>query len=390
MLPSDAHHHTHTALRRAAALLLPADGTDAELSIGADDLTSPAHSAVRLCALPPASEPGLMHAIGSAVRRTMSLARARVAPPAGYHLTGVHDLTPTELGVGPRAILARHLKAGAIIELHRTDGVRRVIDEVLDETGADAHLRFTSGGGILTHFGSGHILRVSILNTPAVDALRALHGHRHVPQLVAWGNTAGASWTLETRLDGRRPRHIDDNLAADILGFCVSLPEQASAPIAPFDDLDDLRAFFPERKDIWLNAKRRLAHTVPSRCIARHGDLWIGNLLATRGRLTGVVDWDSWHVSAMPGADLLHVFAFDAADTFGASVRAQPWRDARVRARCEPYWRGLSIVPTDDIYDAAGISWWVGHLAATVRRDPDLATEQRWILDNIDSVGELL
>ena len=47
--------------------------------------------------------------------------------------------------------------------------------------------------------------------------------------------------------------------------------------------------------------------------MARHGDLWSGNLLVAGRRLTGVLDWDAWHPAAVPGTDLLHLVATEQA-----------------------------------------------------------------------------
>jgi hypothetical protein len=245
-------------------------------------------------------------------------------------------------------------------------------------------MHFTSGGGILADYGPDHVLRASTDPTESSEALLALLGHPHVPALVAWGTIAGAMWSIESKLHGHRPRRAGRELALDIASFCASLPRLEEPPMAPWEDLAELRFAFPERQTLWTLVEQLLDDVLPDISVARHGDMWIGNMLAAHGRLTGIVDWDAWHPRATPGADLLHAFAFEGSTSFGRCVASRPWATQDFRAMSQLYWQSLGLPLRDDLLVAAGLSWWIGHLATTIGRDPALAADARWISENID------
>lgn len=363
------------ALLRAAHLLLPAYSADAEVVV-ADDVHAFSPAADACVCVCPAAARGRLHGLQAAASRERFVAHLRTSPPAGYHVTAVH-----------RVALGRGVRAGALIELHRGERTPRVIDEVMNETGARPPLAFTSGGAIVSDYGREHLLRTSTDATPSTDALRTLDGHPAVPALTAWGTTAGAVWSIESKLHGERARHMTRELASDILSFCASLSQTEQTPSAPFSDLAELRFASPQRESIWSWVEERLSRSLPDVAIARHGDLWLGNVLEAKGRLRGVVDWDGFDACAMPGADLLHAFGSDGSDGFPRCVMKRPWMTDEFRTLTKGYWQGLGLSMTTDVLEAAGIAWWIGHVATAVNREPSLVADERWIDEHIDAVA---
>src|SRR5712691_13548260 len=63
----------------------------------------------------------------------------------------------------------------------------------------------------------------------AADALERLAGDATglVPRLLARGTTAGASWSLESGLFGRRPDRLIPAIARGVTRFCAALPRTA-------------------------------------------------------------------------------------------------------------------------------------------------------------------
>jgi aminoglycoside phosphotransferase (APT) family kinase protein len=133
-----------------------------------------------------------------------------------------------------------------------------------------------------------------------------------------------------------------------------------------------------------------VAGAVPS--VLRHGDLWAGNLLIRRGRLTGIVDWDAWHPSALPGLDLLHLMATReerrARAGLGHVWLKQPWMSGRFRSVTVDYWGSMRIVPNDRFLHVLGLAWWASYVAATIHRLPHLADDVRWAESNVERVLE--
>ena len=335
----------------------------------------------------PAKANGRLGSLAATASRERFLAHLRASPPAGYHVGGVHRIAV------PAGATGHGAGVGLLVELHRNDmwtgRVARVIDEVMSETGARPPMRFTSGGAILADYGPDHLLRASTDPTPSTDALRSLDGHPAVPALVAWGTVAGAVWSIESKLHGQRAKHLTRELALDLLSFCASLPQVEEPPSAPFSDLAELRFAFPEREAMWTRVERRLGATLPDVAIARHGDLWIGNLLQAKGRLRGVVDWDTFDARAMPGADLLHAFSVgDGSLPLGRIVLRRPWASDDFHSLSKLYWQTLGLSMTDEMLEAAGLAWWIGQIASSVSREPSLVADEEWTATNVDDPSD--
>lgn len=309
----------------------------------------------------------------------------------------VHRIPPQTLGGSRwRNTLRVTLLGGAVVELPATEPGPRVLDDAAAGAGvalADRALHLSSSGSILARVRARDgeaILRVGVEGAPG-DPARGAAALAHlspislpVPRLLATGRAAGASWTLETALPGRRPTGGSPEVARDVADLCAAMPPGNGPPAAPRRDLEALAELVPERAD----GLRELAHSLrgalrglPS--VLRHGDLWIGNLLVDEGRLSGVVDWDAWDPGAVPGADLLHLHATSRRIAerceLGEIWARRPWRDDAYRSMLDA---AAAAVPEE----VRAIAWWIGEVRGTVSRHPARAVDERWLAVNVDAV----
>jgi hypothetical protein len=228
----------------------------------------------------------------------------------------------------------------------------------------------------------------------ALETLEPL-GLREVPRLVKRGEVAGASWSTESVLPGRRPIRISAALTQPIAQLIAGFPRSEQPATAHEQDVRSVADRFPHRAKLMSQVTEEMsdvARAVPS--ILRHGDLWAGNLLARRGRLTGIVDWDAWHPSALPGVDLLHLVAtaegLRTKRGLGHTWLRQPWESEDYRSVTSDYWKISRIVPNARFLRAVGMAWWAGHVAASIRRLPRLAEDERWVASNVEEVLQAL
>ena len=343
---------------------------------------------------------GGRHGARQAVARERALAALRRHPPAGRVVRGVHRMDPPALRVGLRAGVRTALLRGALVELARPDAPRRVLDAVLETAGAGAggRLRLGAGGTLLTpveHAAGPGVLRAALQGAPGdpapvAVALRTLAGDRRVPPLHAAGTTAGASWTVEGRLRGRRPAALTPALVDEVAAFCAGLPRPGGhASVQP--DLELLAERLPQHSD----SLRAVAHDVAPHlaalpAVGRHGDLWSGNLLADGGRLTAVLDWDAWSPAGVPGTDLLHLLGTErrlgTRAALGEVLLERPWDREPTRSALAGYWRRLDVAPGSRALDAVGVAWWAAQLAGDLRRTPGLADDAGWRARNVERV----
>ena len=292
---------------------------------------------------------------------------------------------------------------GALIELS-SEPVTRIIDAAAAAAGGATPVRrfsVGSGGSLITEIqlptGSA-IMRTGLPGQPsdssrsasALDWL-AKAGVPLVPRPIGTGQIAVARWSLETRLAGTRAARLTDAMLAELTAFCARLPASFVPSSAFIDDLDDIGRAFPARAPV-LKAIgafiRPVLRTLPA--VARHGDLWSGNVLVDDGRLAGVIDWDAWHPRGVPGTDLLHCLATDLAHASGRELGSvwleAPWRSARYQRVMTPYWSALDVWPDAATLQAVGIAWWAGYVAHSLACDPQLVGDARWAAANVDAV----
>jgi aminoglycoside phosphotransferase (APT) family kinase protein len=207
--------------------------------------------------------------------------------------------------------------------------------------------------------------------------------------------TAGASWSLEQLLPGRRPVRMTADLTEQIARVCAAFPTSEGPPAATPEDLAEISARLPAVANVVdrLSAEfARQVRGVPS--ILRHGDLWAGNMLVAGRRLTGLIDWDAAHPAALPGADLLQVVATElrrqTRRQLGPAFLSRPWRLRVFSEATRAYWRVLGIRPGETLLTAVGIAWWAAEVSGTLARLPHRATDARWIATNVEAVLESL
>jgi hypothetical protein len=343
-------------------------------------------------------------AVATAMRRELALASIRARSPSGWRVAHVHRLAPQRAGTGPlRRRVRRALLGGAIVELTRGGDAPRLLDRVLDDAGVTERSppRLSSGGAAVVTGGLGGdavLVRFAPEGAdgdPAVaaGALRALAGDPLVPRLLAGGTTLGISWTVETLLSGRRPDRLTDVLATAGAEFVARLPAGDDPPTSLAEDLSEVGRFVPSRRQ----AIDRLAASIEVAdlpAVVRHGDLWAGNLLTHRGRLSGVIDWDAWHPRSVPGADLLELYAsgerLRARRPLGEVWRERPWSSEAFQALARGHRRRFGLQPDDDRWEIVGVAWWAAKVAGTLRRLPERGADERWLAGIVDPVLDAL
>jgi hypothetical protein len=334
------------------------------------------------------------------------LARERALAAARRRGDVVHRLPPGELRGGRLRNNARTwLLSGAIVESGPGAGSGRIIDAAAAAAGLVepvTSVRRSAAGGALVfgrRIGDERVLlRVAGAGWPGeprqgYDALRALGERELVPRALDAGEVAGATWTLETALLGERPQRLDQSIAGAVSRFSASLPRSQHAPSSVDRDLASVGSVLVSRADrLHAAAERTSALANDIEAIARHGDLWLGNLLAQNGSLSGVVDWDGWDADGVPGADVLHLFGTDRALESGRELGEvwleRPWSSGDFRSFSATYWSALGVEPADGLLRLAGIAWWASAVAGTLARAPHRADDERWVAANVDRVLE--
>ena len=391
-----------------AALLLPANADGAVCEARSDwnvdrrELTAGTRS---VWGREPTWMPAGAGLVRYAARRERALARLRTSTPDQLSVVGVHRWSPDVLQARRLPRTLSWLRAGLLVELTTDVRIPRVID--IAATAAGLTQRVDS-----MHFGAGDqisargqlaggrqtVIRVARCGSPAdplhaADALARLEplALAHVPRLLGSGDAGTVAWTTETLLPGRRAYALTPELVAAVGVFCARLPRDASPPTAFASDvaslIDRLPRFRTPLRELEARAEPAIA-ALPS--VLRHGDLWLGNLLVERGALAGVVDWDAWHPSGVPGTDLLHLVAsahaFATRQSFGQLMRARPWELPLFTDAAKGYWQALSIAPTRETLEAIGIAWWTMHTTGNLQRHPHMANDERWLRTSVESL----
>lgn len=330
--------------------------------------------------------------------------RLRLSPPAGLAVRGCYRLAPRSVrGVLPRRWLLGVLRSGLVLEIGAREAPRAA-DEVAREAPILprwSRLTVTSGGAVLVPGaapdGAAAILRVG-LRGGAGDPSRGADAQEnmvarnvpHVPRVVGRGDAGAIAWAVEERLSGRRPRRLTRQLLADAAAVLARFPRSAEAPSAHLDDLDTIAAHVPTRNGEITKVRNVVAVLAGLPAVARHGDLWSGNLLVRRSRLSGIVDWDAWHPSSVPGTDLFQLITTErrhaARQPLGHAFHDGSWRHAARELVTLGYWRAIGMRPSTEEVDAIALAWWACEIAGTLRRSPRLAGDRRWLDDNVDLV----
>jgi hypothetical protein len=224
----------------------------------------------------------------------------------------------------------------------------------------------------------------------ALGALAA-NGSDLVPRLLSSGETAGAGWTLETLLPGRRAAALSTAVQTALAGFLGTLPRVAHSPSAPGRDLDAIGETLGLKTEVLQDLRARFEPALASLPGAtRHGDLWAGNVLVDGDRLTGVIDWDAWAPDATPGEDLVHLLWAERASRTGRSLgefmETRGWLELERWPPAILYWETLGIAMNRPVLSAVAHAWWAGQVATNLRRLPRLASDRDWVRRNVDVV----
>jgi hypothetical protein len=350
---------------------------------------------------------GSQHPLRQAAERELDLRALRAALPQRLHVTAVHRLPAPGARTGVRGWACGILRAGLVVEVAPPDAGPRILDAVAQVAGAERlerPLHAGAGGTLLVRArmasGARGLLRVTRAGTSGDPATLAntlerlaTAGVPLAPRPLDRGVVAGASWMAEKLLPGHRPGRVTPDLVHQAALACSRLPISDAVPTAPVDDLLGAAAVLPR----YAVDLRRLADRLRScldgiPAVQRHGDLWAGNLLVDRGRLTGIVDWDAAHSSGVPGADLVQLVATDLRRRrrlpLGRAVLELPWRASTFTAATAAYWWALDIAPRRALLDVAGIAWWASEIHHTLVRFPQRRTDERWVAENVAAVLE--
>jgi hypothetical protein len=350
---------------------------------------------------------GSRHPLRQAAERELDLRALRAALPQRLHVTAVHRLPAPGARTGVRGWACGILRAGLVVEVAPPDAGPRILDAVAQVAGAERlerPLHAGAGGTLLVRArmasGARGLLRVTRAGTSGDPATLANTLERLAtarvplaPRPLGRGVVAGASWMAEKLLPGHRPGRVTPDLVHQAALACSRLPISDAGPTAPVEDLLGAAAVLPR----YAADLRRLADRLRSRldgipAVQRHGDLWAGNLLVDRGRLTGIVDWDAAHSSGVPGADLVQLVATDVRRRrrlpLGRAVLELPWRASTFTAATAEYWWALDIAPHRALLDVAGIAWWASEIHHTLVRFPQRRTDERWVAENVAAVLE--
>ena len=395
--------------REVAVLLLPADGggviLEAPDSWGTEELEGRDTTMVVWGRGPRAVGDPIGDVLRTAAARERALRRLRRSPPRPFSHTRIHRWPLPQVRPGAlRNRVKRALFEGAFVELSR-EPVIRVIDacaHVAGDPDPALSLRPGSAEAVVAYGtpagGEPYVLRATRADAPADpyptgDVLERLReaGCGPVPRLMGRGRTAGASWTTESRLSGRRPQRLSPAMASAVAEFCAALPPADGPPTVHRQDFAALARRFPARgaeiEEIGAVVDRAV-RDLPG--VFRHGDLWVGNLLTQGGRLSGVVDWDAGHTHGIPGSDLLHLYAVERAMARGREIGEtwlmRPWRSEAYARLCQPQWRALGVRPEPEQLEAIGLAWWAGRVPEMILTMETELLAPGWVERNVDAV----
>jgi aminoglycoside phosphotransferase (APT) family kinase protein len=229
----------------------------------------------------------------------------------------------------------------------------------------------------------------------AAQALRRLEALDipFVPRVVSQGAVGDASWAAESIVPGKRARRMTPDLMAQVVDLCARLPSDDGPPTAVREELEVLVRYSPDCSDDVAELLKRIDGVMAdTRGVMKHGDLWLGNVLTARGRLAGVIDWDGWHPSAVPGSDLVELYmSLDPRrrrQGMDDAWREKPWRSSSFSDVTAPYWRAVGVDPDERAVDMAALAWWCGRVGEALSRHERLARDRDWLVRNVGAVLE--
>jgi hypothetical protein len=347
-----------------------------------------------------------VRAVGALTRtlhRELAIAVLRLGIRRGDRFVHVRRLA---LSGGPhpslKQLLARGMRRGTIIELASSP---RLAHSLLDRIMSAADLRPAASplvgaeGGVIqrasTAAGRPAILRVGFRDEPSdpaipAEALRRLAAVPAIraPALLDRGKVDTATWSLEMALVGRGCTELTPAIWAAMIRAWSQLPLLNASPRATSHDLEYISRCLPQYADSLaaLDRMAEHAHGDGVRGIFAHRDLWLGNLLIDRGRVSGVIDWGSWRADAMPGSDLLQLYARRRRESLGAAWLRRPWLEPTFCESMRSYWTAVGVTPDHAFMEGLGIAWWATEVSGTLERIPHRRHDRRWLDTNVRPV----
>jgi hypothetical protein len=314
----------------------------------------------------------------------------RIRPPGGH-------------GRGGRSELGRLVRSGLVVLPAAT------ATSLLGVLVADAGVRLpsrvviTTGGGLMattvSTAGAPVVLRVAEADGPSdprgsIEVLRMLAPVAGVPRLLGHGEVDALAWTVEERLPGRPVRRLTPSLLSQVVCLLADLPRHEGPPDRLEGQLAVLSELLPDKRTtLAAVATRARAGLEALPAALTHGDLWTGNLLAQRGTLSGIVDWDGATTAGTPGVDLLHLLVTARRQRerldLGAIWSRRPWEWVPFTGGAATrYWQAVGGTPDGEQRQAIGLAWWFAHVAGTLSRIPHRADDAAWVRRNVTAVLE--
>ena len=340
-----------------------------------------------------------------ASHRELSMRRLRAKPPGSLRVVEVHRLAPSQRAGAVRSAIRTATLGGVLVELARGTRPDRVIDEVVRAAGAipdGVQLRPSGDGSALASIavdGTQAEVRVAQIGHPKDPArgragLAALAdaGVPLVPRPIGGGRTAGAAWSTETRLTGRHVGSLDAPFLRQIIEFLARLPStptNTTERSAVADHVTAISAFFPEHEAVLASVAAAAARWGSGLSpVLIHGDLWLNNVIATDGRLSGVFDWYTWHPAGLPGTDLLNLLAAVERSQTGRDVGSMFvddfWRSTSVTSAMRTYFEALDRTTPDAAGLAAiAIGWWSSRIHGALYRALRHIDDPAWVERNL-------
>ena len=343
-------------------------------------------------------------------RRELAVARVRARPPRGLRLAELHRLPPVSRPGRVRRAIRIIALGGILAEFVRGDRPTRVIDAVALAAGAASlgrGLRPSGDGSALARLdldGSTQaelrVAKVGHTKDPARgrEALLALAAAdvALVPKPLGGGITAGAAWATESVMHGGHVHTLTPGLLEQVIDFLATLPAGPIDRRAVDDQLAEVAAVFPEHAGDLARvaaAAARWGASLPP--VLVHGDMWLNNVFATDGRLSGVFDWDTWHPSGLPGTDLLNLLAAEERTAqrrdIGELLAADYWRSPEVVSALRRYMDTRGIPAPDAAGLAAvAVGWWASRVAGALHRANRAIDDPAWVRRNIvDGIAKI-
>jgi len=356
--------------------------------------------------------------LGSFALRHRAAAAARAAVARGYAQTEILLWEVDETLRLPRGVTALRLDPKALLPIGALVIARnagRPAETLLDAAARSASAASGTschGGTVLLRqagivsLESGGVLRVGVGSgashlreqRAALELLLAAEPEpvvtQRVPWLIAHGEIGLAAWSLERRLPGSVwARALEQKIVADSLDFLVALfaAGGSSEPrAAPAQDAEAVARFCrADERSRLLELGRLVSKRVASLRVGfAHGDFWLENLLVERGRLSGVIDWQSAAPGRLPFLDLLHLqVTADARrrrQHLGKSIvdYLLPWARRGGDDVAAAYASRLALELNAKLLEALVVAYWLDYVARQLESYADRADEN-WLQPNV-------